>query len=487
MRTLSRITPLLVLAACASAPLARPVARPPRAIDEGVTVEAHGLANIQRTLRLLETSTPTHRNTVRILFYGQSITESDWSRQLEASLRRRYPYADLQVENRALGGHAAQLLIKAAESDLYPFYPDLMVLHVLGAHDAYEALIRTVRERTTTEVLHQTDHVFDPAELSEPTDPAKLKPEAAHWSAFMNHAFLPSLVARHQTTLCDQRAAWKQYLALHHLPPSALLRDEVHINARGDDLMAALVGRCLRYDPRVGPSPAEQWVRTYEVGRDLGWEGDTLTLPFEGNRVDVIVPSDAPASAVAEVRIDGAPPSTLPALYAFTRAHAPECGKWPPVFAPKSEAPLLLEQWTLTIDVGTGGVHTFSLRGTQTGEDGTGRSDQRFVSRSGRVVIEPAHWNLDYALKLAGTTPRPTRIVARLRVAPQFVDEVHGAPHDPAHERAVTVAQGLTPGPHVLTLRARGGRPVAALRVHRPPLTPAAASGPEDRSEAPAR
>ena len=31
--------------------------------------------NIQRTMRLLATSTPEQRNTVRILFYGQSITE----------------------------------------------------------------------------------------------------------------------------------------------------------------------------------------------------------------------------------------------------------------------------------------------------------------------------------------------------------------------------------------------------------------------------
>ena len=184
---------------------------------------------------------------------------SAWSRKLEANLRRRYPYADLEVENRALGGHAAQLLIKAAESDLYPYYPDLMILHVLGAHDAYEALIRGIRERTTAEVLHQTDHVFDPAELSEPTDPDALGPNRGSWSAFMNHAFLPSLVERYRTTLCDQREAWKRYLARHRLAPAALLSDEVHLNGRGDDLMAAWWGGAFATtDGRT--SPAEQWV-----------------------------------------------------------------------------------------------------------------------------------------------------------------------------------------------------------------------------------
>ncbi len=66
--------------------------------------------NIQRTMRLLATSTPEHRNTVRILFYGQSITEQKWAKLVEDDLRRRFPHANLIVENRALGGFASQML-----------------------------------------------------------------------------------------------------------------------------------------------------------------------------------------------------------------------------------------------------------------------------------------------------------------------------------------------------------------------------------------
>src|SRR4051794_8807837 len=33
---------------------------------------------IQRTMTKLATSTPEHRNTVKVLFYGQSITEQTW-------------------------------------------------------------------------------------------------------------------------------------------------------------------------------------------------------------------------------------------------------------------------------------------------------------------------------------------------------------------------------------------------------------------------
>src|SRR5436190_136343 len=43
--------------------------------------------NIQRTMALLATSTPQRRNKVRILFYGQSITEQDWSKQVADDLK----------------------------------------------------------------------------------------------------------------------------------------------------------------------------------------------------------------------------------------------------------------------------------------------------------------------------------------------------------------------------------------------------------------
>ena len=110
-------------------------------------------------MTLLATSTPDHHNAVRILFYGQSITEQDWSRQVADDLRRRFPNADLQIENRAIGGFADQLLRRPAEHDLYPFYPDLLIFHVYGGNQEYEEIIRNVRTRTAAEVLMQLDHV----------------------------------------------------------------------------------------------------------------------------------------------------------------------------------------------------------------------------------------------------------------------------------------------------------------------------------------
>jgi len=130
--------------------------------------------HIQRTMALLENSTPEQQNTVRILFYGQSITEGDWWKIVRDDLVDRYPNANLIIENRALGGYASQMLQKTAETDLYPFQPDLLIFHVYGSHHAYENIIRRVKERTTSEILIQSDHYSGDHDLNEERNPEYL-------------------------------------------------------------------------------------------------------------------------------------------------------------------------------------------------------------------------------------------------------------------------------------------------------------------------
>lgn len=89
--------------------------------------------HLRRSLTLLGTSTPADRKTVRVLFYGQSITQQAWWKEVEHYLRATYLNANLIVENRAIGGHSSQLLVKTAEADLYPFQPDLLIFHVYGS------------------------------------------------------------------------------------------------------------------------------------------------------------------------------------------------------------------------------------------------------------------------------------------------------------------------------------------------------------------
>ena len=111
-------------------------------------------------------------------------------------------------------------------------------------------------------------------------------------------------------------------------------------------------------------------------------------------------------------------------------------------------------------------VFAFTVSGSVTGPDGSGRSDKKFVSNSGRVAIDPTHWQVEYALALAGVKPVPDAFTVRWKVVSHAVD-VFAAP---ATGTAVTLARGLPPGKHVLEITGGPETPVAAIRVHRPPL-----------------
>ncbi len=500
---------------------------------------------IQRTMTLLATSSVEHRNTVHILFYGQSITEQAWWRAVYLDLKRRFPKANLIVDNLALGGFASQMLVKTAETDLYPSYPDLVIFHVYGAHDSYENIIRRIRERTTAEVLIQTDHVTNDADLNEETDPAKLRPDGKIWNSFMNYLHLPTLAQKYGCGIVDQRNLWKQYLRDYKVPAAQLLKDGVHQNDYGNYLMAALVNAYLvpRSDTHIKPMNCDT-VRTLIIGKDIQWKDGKITLPFEGNRVDLLAgdgaplpapparhtepgktttrpdtqpgkntkpspsltpgqganagvtsipgnvpgndqttagipsattlgqakPGDAPPVAIL---IDGKKPSEIPEVYSFTRALSTPGGKWPVILKMGWEKPLQAEDWTMeaTKDPANPKQFTFTVIGSKTGMDGAGRSDQRFVSKSGRIVIEPEDWNVEYSLSLPGIKPVPDKLIVRWQSVPHAIDSFNlMGPADKAYETSVTIAQGLTNGKHTLELTGNQASHLAAIRIYRPPF-----------------
>jgi len=434
---------------------------------------------IQRTMTLLAESTPENRNTVRILFYGQSITEGDWWKLVADDLRERFPHANLVIENRALGGFSSQNLIRTADSDLYPFQPDLVIFHVYGAHDDYESIIRRIRERTTSEILIQTDHISAKAKWrDEETDPARITPK--QWKSFMNYKHLPHVIRHYGCGFVDQRNLWKKHLAATGMEARELLKDGVHLNEHGCHVMAAFVNAALvkRDDVEIDPMNCG-YVKTYRVGSDVEWEGETLRLPFEGRRVDLI--GEDGAEGEATVRIDGKKPSEMPELQVFTRGRPEPGGKWPPVAPILSYALRVPETWTLEAEKIEGApegdedahaVYRFQVSGSRTGEDGTGRSDRDFVSDSGRVVIPPSSWNVGYALRLSRQDPsEPERFSLTWESEPRFVDVWQPAPERPGVENAITVADGLDDAPHVLELE--GGRgALRAIRVYSPKAFP---------------
>jgi len=459
------LTSLLLVATALAAPLLAQTVTPPFPPPKPPANPAALGANLQRTMTLLATSTPQRRNRVRILFYGQSITEQKWSREVAEDLRRRFPHADLTVENRAIGGFSSSVLVRTAEHDVYSFYPDLVIFHVYGGEPEYEELIANIRRRTTAEVLLQSDHLATGQQQD---------PRGAAWHDRHSNDWLPMIARKYGCEFADIREPWRRYLEEHRLPVGALLSDGVHLNEHGNFLMAELVKPYLRYDPKLPDAAWRDTVRTYRVGKDVRWKNGRLALPFEGNRVDLLAAKGKEERGTARVLIDGKQPSELPELYTVTRPSPTDGVGWPAAVRVRSERPLLVEEWTARVTEVNPETNrfTFELSGSQTGPDGAGSSDRRFVSRSGRVVIEPQDWWVENARRLTGKV-MPVGYQIKWQVRPLFVD-TYEPPRveDATREYPTTVAQGLANTSHTLELVAEGKTKPAleAIRIYRPPV-----------------
>lgn len=449
----------LALAVLLVFPAMNALAQPLPAPDIDPTTPGFG---VQRTMRLLETSTAERPNEVKILFYGQSITVGLPWQKMVAELQARYPHARIVAENRAIGGFSADKLVYPAEHDVYPYYPDLIVFHVYGGAPQYEALIEEVRRRTAAEVLIQGDHV------------TKIPRAGQHdhgyeWHDQHNRTWFPQLAARLGLGYVPVWARWHDHLKSNNLQPSALLSDGVHLNDRGNELMSGMLMSHLVYDASLPQD--EELAHDAVIGQEAAWDAGKLTLTFTGNRVDV--PAFAAGSPV-EVRIDGKKPSELAGVVAFSRPEPGVWNGWPALFRVDSKNPPVPEDWTLRVTtLDPESEHfAFEVEGSVTGPDGRGRSDRPFVSKSGRVVIQPHAWFIRDPRNGDQPADRKVGHEIRWQATPMYRDIVAPVADAPAGAM-VTVAQGFPTAEHTLELIAADPASPPAIervRTYRPPL-----------------
>jgi hypothetical protein len=124
---------------------------------------------------------------------------------------------------------------------------------------------------------------------------------------------------------------------------------------------------------------------------------------------------------------------------------------------------------------------SFEAIGSKTGRDGTGTSAKRFVSNSGRIVIEtkvekPAMgFESDWSCDIKQVQPGAE---VKFQCYALHADRyAAAASQDPSLESSVTLVQGIANGKHRLVLTADDPARVrlGALRVYRPPVAPPAA------------
>jgi hypothetical protein len=449
-------------------------------------------ARIQRTMTLLKTSNSKRKRTVKILFYGQSIVMGMHWRAIIAELERRYPYADIVVENRAIGGFTAPSLVRSAIHDLYSYYPDLVIFHVYTANTGHwERIIYNIRKYTTAEIMIYTHTVASAADL-----PSRTK------SDDIDSDMIRYIAQKYNCELVEVRNEWKKHLLNNNLKEKDLMGDGIHPNVHPNDeghaLLAQMVLRHFHYNT-VFPGGWFNTVKTYEAKRALeesaeddeiilsgsSWKAsgfgvvasspkDVLKLNFTGNRVDVAMMPYKGRTGSAKILIDGKKTSAFETMYTCTRPTPAHKVIWPAVKRITLGKNPVPEKWSLVITKISDDAKdfTFELTGSVTGIDGKGSNKRRFVSNSGRIIINPK----DFMIETAQTYRKikcPSNFKISWEVKPMFVDTWKPSPNQgKAVDNTFTLFQGLENRKHTLEIIPNGdGKiPIKSIIVYTPPL-----------------
>ena len=433
-------------------------------------------SRIQRTMRLLATSTPEHRNRVKILFYGQSIIAQNWWKTIVAELKSQYPNADIVAENPSIGGFMSNWLQDTMYGDCYPACADLIVFHDYMADPAsMEEMFANMRRLTTAEVMPMTHHVSWIGNSHYQTAHQKESARILEWAD------------KYGFEAVDIRTDWKRFLEYTRSDGKRLLKDIVHLSSAGETLWGKLSTPHFQYLPdnkpywrdmvQVYTPDGKRFVSDqaeYPAGGTLLKE--SLRLPFEGNRVDVLAHS-APGVKLgtAKILIDGKSPSSFPELYWATKGSRPPDFFFPMIRRVELGKNPLVEDWKITFSkIATGGADfQYEVMGSVTGPDGRGGAKERFVSKSGRLIIDPQWFMITHLVqKVRKGNPYPDGTSCTVSVRSNFLDVWKPQlPKNPASEDRYTLACGLANGPHTLEIipNGDGDLPLNAIVVHRPP------------------
>ena len=443
------------------------------------------VAYLRRSLALLQSSSPSNRPDFRILIYGQSFSMGAWTEILVADCQARYPNVNFVVTNKAVGGFSAGPLSYAANADVGPWQPDLVLLNCLGDHlYDYEGLYNVIKTTCTADVIVHSDHPTSDSQVNESLDISEVTPDTI-W-VLRNYHWLPEMANRYGFCWADLRTPWKSYLISNQLPFNNLLGpDNSHFNDDGHQLQAKLLSTF--FAPRTFVPPSDPWnysrIQTRPIGSDIRWSGDSLDLTIHGNRVDVIYESQPPPDSPAYgYTLDDREPSKVKELFDFDKSSSPWAisgvlfdrwpSIWPGVMDIASQALLQEETWTLKtekIDYSTGEV-LYNITGSSTGFDGSGSSLRPFVSNSMRVTIERGMVIIWFAYSLTQQKP-PDDWEIHFDSVRRSVDTFKPVPSpSPAVESVQTLFLSSSDSAHNLKIRSLSGAPkgIRAIRVYSP-------------------
>ena len=415
------------------------------------------MVQIQRTMKAMEESTAENPAHVRVLFYGQSIVAQPWTEKVMQKLAEKYPTVVFESENRAIGGYESPVLVRTAETDLYPYYPDLLFFHVYGPLDKYEEIVRKVRETTSAEIVLWTSHLYKDQSAEE-----MLKNRDERSRGILE------IAKKYNCAVIDLNKKWAEMLIDKGWETKKLLADGVHLNSQGIDIYANFIFEELVRIPGTSGEPGVSGtIRKFGMDAPEVAKGENgeIKFEFDGNRV-VAVSDGTAGDCGAEVLLDGAKMEDKKELWTATRAtNGPA---WMPALnLPGFKQVPVKEEWNLIPIEGTkkdGSFFRYKVEGSVTGFDGEGDSDHDFVSNSGRVAIEATDLHMTWQFPYFKAEV-PDDFKVTWSTYPLFAD-----PYIPGAEGTRTVlVQNCANGKHVLTIRPKnGGAGIAKLLVYAP-------------------
>lgn len=438
---------------------------------------------VARTLEIIRTSTPTNHKVLKVLFYGQSITQSGWVNGVIAHWRKRYPNTVFEVENRAIGGFASQNLVRTAEQDIAAFYPDLIIFHVYGDHRAYERILRMFRSETAADVILQTDHgevLPDPpcAEGLQLTLHRRsgcagvLWVHQRLWHDEMSYHKIPAFAKKYGMAVEPQRIWWRDYLLRNQLEARSLLVDEIHPNNKGKELIAAyLIGY---FDKLVDQWNGQTEYNIVSIPANSPLPpGGRRSVIFDGSRIEML--STKPLAIWPAITIDGGSPRDIDGCYQVSRSSTVgSVPDWPALARITLLHDHTPEDWTATVTSISPDQRSFDfiIKGSISGDEGQGNSDHEYASRSGQLSIDPQDWMFERAYNLRHI-PLQVPFAVHWTVKyvcggePEVIDLGNGS-----MEYRYILGNGLSNGMHELKLSFPSNNlsDLVEFRVYKPPL-----------------
>lgn len=189
--------------------------------------------------------------TLRVVMLGDSIANDTSNSLFETELKNRFRNTRFEVVTSVRGGTLSTWYQHENRVQEYVLRhkPDLLIIAGISHQfdlPALESVIRQVRGQSTTDILLLTDAITPSERMQRDfVGGSRLGREVATTRAVTYPERLRAMAAREKIELMEMRLAWEEYLKTSPQPQQWYMRDEIHANVYGKQVVGTILARYL--------------------------------------------------------------------------------------------------------------------------------------------------------------------------------------------------------------------------------------------------